>query len=150
MSTGGWSVRLSKSTGVMPRKRRTKMSDGSESTQVKSESEMTPVMYVPASAIHKSVKNILANEMGITTEKIVEMINNKVEAAVMQRVNQLFEAKNMDAFIAKQVGLHLGATSWDSTPMKSVIQTAIQRHIQDLVNTSLTVQLNLNHNPEVK
>ena len=126
------------------------MSDGSESTQVKSESEMTPVMYVPASAIHKSVKNILANEMGITTEKIVEMINNKVEAAVMQRVNQLFEAKNMDAFIAKQVGLHLGATSWDSTPMKSVIQTAIQRHIQDLVNTSLTVQLNLNHNPEVK
>ena len=114
-------------------------------------SESTHVIYVPASQIHKSVRNILANEYGINREKIAEMVNEKVNAAVKERLDRLFETKTMEEFIAKQIGSRLGATSnWDSTPMKSVIKDAIQRQISELVNTSMSVTLNLNHNPQEK
>ena len=117
-----------------------------EVTEVKE----VPVMYVPASQIHKSVRNILCNEMGVTADSVHKMVDAKVERAVKDRVDRIFESNHIDQFIAKQIGQALGGSSWNSTPLKDYIKSAIEKQIAQLVGSSLKVELHLEHNPQSK
>ena len=124
--------------------------ENAEKEKEMNEQNEVPVVYIPASQVHKSVRNILANEYGISREKVMEMVDQKVAAAVKQRVDALFESQSMEAFIAKQIGTCLGSTSWSSTPMKDTIRASIETQIRQLVGSSLKVDMHLSHDPTAK
>ena len=112
-----------------------------------SDQNEVPVVYVPASQIHKAVRNILVNEMGLGKESLGDIVKERVDASVQRRVDALLDPKRLDEMVSRQIGIVLGSTSWSRTPLADVINNAIKTHISQLVGSALKVELNLKHDP---
>jgi hypothetical protein len=89
----------------------------------------------PTRATAKTVRNILANELGLSREAVQEMIQ--------EAINERLRRTDFETLLKDQVALVLNEMAKDSKFNRSYIQGIIQREVLERVKNKLDITIDV-------